>query len=250
VTKSTIGLSEVDNTSDMNKPVSTAQRAALDLKADKSGIVRGADGKRFRVVACAIRNTGAGFQLINDAGHTPVGVKSVTTSADGMSVKINLSFQGLTVSSVVAAPDETLAAAGYVVGASVGLASITLFASQPGGFGDYVSWNGSRWISLNGVVTSTSMNRYTGLITCHHASMSSPYGGSVTSRSLTKRASLEGVSATTTTLYLVDSAGKTVKTPTTDNRFWIARAGSRRATMAELARRNANIWVYGMLEAG
>ena len=34
VTKSTIGLSNVDNTSDINKPVSTAQQAALDSKAN------------------------------------------------------------------------------------------------------------------------------------------------------------------------------------------------------------------------
>lgn len=32
VTKSQVGLSEVDNTSDVNKPISTAQQAALDLK--------------------------------------------------------------------------------------------------------------------------------------------------------------------------------------------------------------------------
>lgn len=36
LTKSTIGLSNVDNTSDENKPVSTAQQAALDLKANTS----------------------------------------------------------------------------------------------------------------------------------------------------------------------------------------------------------------------
>ncbi len=35
VTKAQVGLSEVDNTSDANKPVSEAQQAALDLKADK-----------------------------------------------------------------------------------------------------------------------------------------------------------------------------------------------------------------------
>lgn len=249
VTKASIGLSEVDNTSDLNKPVSPAQQAALDLKADDDGLVRGSDGKRYRVVAGAIRNTGTGFRLINDTAHTPVGIRSVTTAADGMSVTLRLTFQAATVGSVVAAPDETLAAAGYVVGASVGLASITLFVSQPGGFGDYVSWNGSRWVSLNGMVTSTTMNRSTGLITCSHANMSSPYGGSATSRSLTKRASMEGISATTTTLYLVDSAGRTVKNPTMDNRFWITRTGARRATMRELARAGANIWIYGLFEA-
>jgi hypothetical protein len=249
VTKASIGLSEVDNTSDLNKPVSVAQQAALDLKADDDGLVRGSDGKRFRVVAGAIRNSGTGFQLINDAAHTPVGIHSVTTAADGMSVTLKLTFQGASVGSVVAAPDETLAAAGYAVGASVGLGSITLFASQPGGFGDYVSWNGSKWVSLNGIVTSAVMNASTGLITCTHANISSPYGGSVTSRSLSKRASLEGTSATTTTLYLVDSAGRPVKKPTTDNRFWITRTGARRATMRELARAGSNIWIYGVFEA-
>lgn len=35
ITKDNIGLSNVDNTSDVNKPVSTAQQAALDKKVDK-----------------------------------------------------------------------------------------------------------------------------------------------------------------------------------------------------------------------
>lgn len=37
VTKSQVGLANVDNTSDANKPVSTAQQAALDLKAPLAG---------------------------------------------------------------------------------------------------------------------------------------------------------------------------------------------------------------------
>ena len=36
LTQSTVGLSNVNNTSDVNKPVSTAQQTALDLKVDKS----------------------------------------------------------------------------------------------------------------------------------------------------------------------------------------------------------------------
>lgn len=38
VTKAQIGLSNVDNTSDLNKPVSNACQSALDLKADKSDV--------------------------------------------------------------------------------------------------------------------------------------------------------------------------------------------------------------------
>ena len=36
VTKAQVGLGNVDNTSDLNKPISTATQTALDLKADKS----------------------------------------------------------------------------------------------------------------------------------------------------------------------------------------------------------------------
>lgn len=38
--KADVGLSNVDNTTDANKPVSTAQKAALDLKADKTELLK------------------------------------------------------------------------------------------------------------------------------------------------------------------------------------------------------------------
>jgi hypothetical protein len=39
LTKSTVGLSNIDNTSDVNKPVSTAQQTALNLKANDNAVV-------------------------------------------------------------------------------------------------------------------------------------------------------------------------------------------------------------------
>lgn len=39
ITKTDVGLANVDNTSDANKPVSTPQQTALDLKADDSAVV-------------------------------------------------------------------------------------------------------------------------------------------------------------------------------------------------------------------
>jgi hypothetical protein len=35
VSKTDMGLDQVDNTSDLNKPISTATQTALDLKVDK-----------------------------------------------------------------------------------------------------------------------------------------------------------------------------------------------------------------------
>lgn len=39
ITKANIGLGNVDNTSDANKPVSTAQQEALDAKQDRKSVV-------------------------------------------------------------------------------------------------------------------------------------------------------------------------------------------------------------------
>lgn len=45
VTKTQVGLSNVDNTSDANKPISIPQQEAFDLKADKSEVVIKSNGK-------------------------------------------------------------------------------------------------------------------------------------------------------------------------------------------------------------
>ena len=49
VTKAQVGLGNVDNTSDLAKPVSTAQQAALDLKADNSNVVNSVNGLKGTV---------------------------------------------------------------------------------------------------------------------------------------------------------------------------------------------------------
>jgi len=66
LTKSDVGLSNVDNTSDVNKPVSTAQQTALNLKADKTttisagtGLTGGGDLSANRTLAVSF-GTGAG----------------------------------------------------------------------------------------------------------------------------------------------------------------------------------------------
>ena len=41
IDKSTVGLDKVDNTADLDKPISTATQAALDGKADKATTLAG-----------------------------------------------------------------------------------------------------------------------------------------------------------------------------------------------------------------
>lgn len=220
-------------------------RRDMDRMKRLAGTVVGTPGKRYRIVACVIRNTGSGFEFISDAGHVPVGVKNIVTTST--SITVNLSFTANRVGSVVVVPDETFAKAGYVFGASVGLSSITIQGSQPGGFGDYVSYDGSAWASLNGLVTGFSFSTETGYLTCTHAA-TNPVSGSFASRSLANRGVLDQMTVTTTRVAWVNSAGETVKTPSTDLRGWVTRTGTVALDPTKLTAANSNIWILGVME--
>ena len=221
-----------------------ANKQYVDAATD--AVIRGADGKKYRIIACTVRNTGSGFELINDAAHVPIGVSSVTTAAD--SFTLNYSFTAKTVGSVVATGDEKMTESGFIFGASVGLSSSVFYASQPGGAADYVTYNGSAWTSFNGFVTGITMNGTTGLVTCTHQAVAPAVGGSITSRSLTRHGVLDAMGATSTAFYFVDSAGTPDKTPRTEHRMWVHRAGARNVPMSELTTFNSNIWIYGVME--
>jgi len=91
IDKSSVGLGNVDNTSDVNKPVSTAQQTALDLKANLTGatftgmveLAKGAD------VASAselpILSDGNSFDV---TGTTPI-ASIATTGNVGTSIKLH-----------------------------------------------------------------------------------------------------------------------------------------------------------------
>jgi len=69
-TKSDVGLSNLDNTSDANKPVSTAQQTALNLKRDKTAIKN------------SIEDDSGSLQLVNDA-NSPGNDQYYGTNASG-----------------------------------------------------------------------------------------------------------------------------------------------------------------------
>lgn len=88
LTKTSVGLSNVDNTADTAKPVSTAQQAALDLKIDKSAL----SAKGALVTATAANtpstlNVGANGQVIVADAAQLSGIKwyTLTKSDIGLS---------------------------------------------------------------------------------------------------------------------------------------------------------------------
>lgn len=236
---------EVDAGSITNKFVSPS-----GLK-NASGVIRGDDGRKYRVLAGVIRNTGSGFAWIDDSGHKPVGF-SPTITQDAVGITVNYGFTATKVLALVAAPDESFTNLGYMFGSSVGLSSAVIYASDPTGFHDYVTWNGSAWTSLTGFITSTSMNGTTGLITFNHDDVGAEhqYAGIVSLRTAgANRMSQEGQSATQLgALVYPFNSSTSLKAPTTDLRFWINRQGVRKVPPSELVQPSTNIWLYGLME--
>lgn len=72
-----------------------------------------------------LRNDGAGWHVLNDAGHRPTGITGVTQYATKLEVAHAVG--AVQVSSVQVTPDEYYQARGYRVGASVGLTKTVLF---------------------------------------------------------------------------------------------------------------------------
>lgn len=81
-----------------------------------------------RIIACVARFDGSNWNLINDEGHTPINVTGISgTSTD----EFTITFPAYSkVNSLVATPDETLAAGGIKCGASVGLDYATIRLRQ------------------------------------------------------------------------------------------------------------------------
>lgn len=87
-------------------------------------------GKKLRVIAGSIRNSGDGWKWISDSAHTPVGVTPTVTTS-GVNIVINYGFTAKRVVSLIATPDETLAGLGIIVGGSVGTALTNLQVKAP-----------------------------------------------------------------------------------------------------------------------
>lgn len=232
----------------------TTTRAALDGLYGHAPL--GVSGRRYRVVAGVIRNAGAApyWQPLNDSGHRPSLIDSVSTSTTA--ITINHAAIGATrVVSMVAVPDEALSAAGFTVGASAGLAStvLTLSRRHPQ-YSDFVSYNGTSWVSNNGVFTGLTFSG-AGTLTANHPTLAlaAAFGISAVPRGSLYRMASPGISFSYADLQFVNSAGAVVTTPNTNMGVYLSRGGHFEAavnpqTVDTTAFPGSNIWVYGVLE--
>jgi hypothetical protein len=99
LTKTSVGLANVDNTADTAKPVSTAQQAALDAKTDKTVTVNAQTGTTYTV---ALTDAGK-LVTLNNAAAITVTVPQNATTAFPIGTTIDLAQIGVGKVTVVGA---------------------------------------------------------------------------------------------------------------------------------------------------
>lgn len=104
-------------------------------------------GDEYSVVAGVIRNEGNGWSLIQDNNHETIGIKEITQDQEKVIVSYNDKEK---VNSIAVTVDETMAAEGYSVGASVGVSETWIFIYDKDGNkinpSDYENSTGNIWI--------------------------------------------------------------------------------------------------------
>lgn len=151
----------------------TEEGKALSLGITTAGVPAARDGHSYQFIAGVIRNDGDGWKLIQDATHRPINIDSVETISDSGSGYIRLNYPSFgpnMVATVIAAPDETFASAGFTVGTSVSTTYTDIKIGAPDQQSDYVYYDGSKWISTNGVFSDITFS--SGKIVLKHKTIS------------------------------------------------------------------------------
>jgi len=175
LTASDVGLGNATNTSDANKPVSTAQQTALDLKADASALTSGLAGKQAAdsdLTAIAALTPGAGNVLAADGSgwisktyaalktalvlvKADVGLGSVdnVSMATERAATATLTNKTLT-SPVINTPTGITASD---VGAQPIDSDLTAIAALTSGAGNVLAADGAGWVSKTYAALKTSL---------------------------------------------------------------------------------------------
>ena len=170
LTKTSLGLGDVDNTSDTAKPVSTAQQTALNLKANIASPVFTGNVTGLGVA------TGTSFNAITGLSSTTPLVAGTATAGTGTTTARNdhvhpaqTTITGNAASATtLSAGDDRTKLDGIAVGATANTGTVTSVAASAG---TGISVTGSP-ISTSGTlaITNTAPNVTTNLTTTHNAS--------------------------------------------------------------------------------
>jgi hypothetical protein len=156
ITKAMVGLSNVDNTTDANKPVSTAGQAALDLKANIAGPTFTGDTGAANLTLSGYLRGPASF-VIDPAAHgndTGTLVVAGNLQVDGTTTTINSTTVSIDDLNFSIATDAADSAAANGAGITIGGAGASLTYSH----------SGTKFV-LNKPLDVTGAGTFSGLVT-------------------------------------------------------------------------------------
>lgn len=233
--------------------------AELEIPDIVQSLQEAASGNQYRLVAGAIRKKGGEWALIDDEGHTPSGIVSVTDR--GADLRIHYGFTAKKVVSLVAVPDESYAVLGYSFGASVGLdgATIKIMNHRQVNAGGYLYYTADGWMMATGNLDEVADRPKAHEFRVYHPEPvpNDEIYLSITGRGPGKyiyRAEGSGTASDGrgyTNIGIYDMSGNPVTAFKTDMKLFIVRQSQPQTVQIKpetLEEGNTNIWILGLME--
>lgn len=204
--------------------------------------------KKIKLVAGIIRNSGSGWDFIENTTHSKLNLSSVTE--DTTSIKVNFDFTAKKILGFSAIPDETFSGNGIKCGTSVGTTSVIIkLHKEVMPFGGYIYYDGSNWniSKSNGITSATFSN---GILTLKHANIGTgnQYFASVEGRD-GALCSLGSVGADNLQVKFYDYSGSLKTTEDTSMKFYLTRENRPQTLVpSNVVDANGNIWLMGIFE--
>jgi hypothetical protein len=219
-TKSDVGLSNVDNTSDANKPVSTATQTALNLKAnlDSPALTgtptaptasAGTNTTQVATTAFTLANRGDRYLTTSTSSH------SLTTGSKTFTVQSGLSYTGTQDVTIVYDGDPTNKHMHATVTSYSGTTLVVNVESVEGSGGPFTAWT----INVGGLLTAQGALLEANNLSdvANPATALTNIGGVPTSRTISAGTGLTGGGDLTANRTLAVSYGTTAGTAAEGN---------------------------------
>ena len=210
------------------------------------------DGKQLKFIAGVIRNSGDGWEYINDSGHEPLNLTSVSVDENGR-IEIDYGFTASKVLSLVATPDETFAGL-YSIGGSVGLDK-TLFNvyALPKIYGGMVRVTSGVFDATSYASFSSVAVQANGEIRLYHPSLSGLLAKEIfniqaSSPSYAIKLGSQGYDYVS--LYAYDSNGQKITdfTGLSFDIYATRNVNARFVNANDIVDAGGNFWIYGVME--
>jgi len=226
IDKTWVGLGNVDNTSDANKPVSTAQQTALDAKVDENAAITGATKTKITYDAKGLVTAGA------DAASTDLSDSSgLARKTDNLSV-----FAATTSAQLAGVISNETGSGALVFGTSPAITTPTGIVKGDVGLGNVDNTSDSTKNAASATLSNKTLDNST-ILTVKDANLSIQDDGDTTKKLAFQLSSIG--TGTTRTLTIPNSSGTIYVTGGTD--VSVADGGTGRSTSTT---------AYGIIAAG